>query len=124
MIPPVRDGGSGFPSVVGTRMAALPTECNWKLGVQRVYGSMSRQREGASWHARDASSRNTRSTSRCRPSDIAKAGAAITLKVRDRKGHLGTIEIGQGSLRWKPVHGKSGFKRIPWWRVADALDNL
>ena len=28
--------------------------------------------------------------------DIAKAGAAITFKVRDRDGLLGTIEIGQG----------------------------
>jgi hypothetical protein len=53
--------------------------------------------------------------------DIAKAGAAITLKVRHRGGHLGTIEIGQGSLRWKPPYGR--FKRIPWSRVADILNN-
>jgi hypothetical protein len=56
--------------------------------------------------------------------DLAKAGAAITLNVRDRSGHLGTIEIGQGSLRWKPAHGRGGFKRIPWARLADALSSL
>ena len=54
--------------------------------------------------------------------DIAKAGAAITLKVRDRSGHLGTVEIGQGSLRWKPPYGR--FKRIPWSRLADILNDL
>ena len=30
--------------------------------------------------------------------DIAKAGAAVTFKVRDRDGLLGTIEIGQGTF--------------------------
>lgn len=53
--------------------------------------------------------------------DIAKAGAAITLKVRHRGGHLGTIEIGQGSLRWKPRYGR--LKRIPWSRLADILND-
>ena len=55
--------------------------------------------------------------------DIAKAGAGITLKVRDRSRLLGTIEIGQGSLRWKPSYAHE-FKRIPWRRLADALNNL
>ncbi len=55
--------------------------------------------------------------------DLAKSGAAITLTVRDRSGHLGTIEIGQGSLRWKPYKGQS-FKRIPWGRLADILNGL
>jgi hypothetical protein len=53
--------------------------------------------------------------------DIAKAGAAITLKIRDRHGKLGTIEIGQGSLRWKGAYGQR-WKRIPWTRLADMLD--
>jgi hypothetical protein len=30
--------------------------------------------------------------------DIAKAGAAVKLRVRNRTGLLGTIEIGQGTL--------------------------
>jgi hypothetical protein len=55
--------------------------------------------------------------------DIAKAGAAITLNVRDRTGHLGTVEIGQGSIRWKASYAQR-FKRIPWSRFADALDKL
>lgn len=55
--------------------------------------------------------------------DIAKAGAAITLNVRSRGRHLGTVEIGQGSLRWKAPYSKA-FKRLPWGRVADALSKL
>jgi hypothetical protein len=55
--------------------------------------------------------------------DIAKAGAAITLKVRGRSGHIGTLEIGQGSIRWKAPYTQS-FKRIPWVKFAEALDNL
>lgn len=55
--------------------------------------------------------------------DIAKAGAAITLRVSNRNGHVGTIEIGQGSLRWRAPHA-SRFKRIPWSKFADAVDNL
>jgi hypothetical protein len=56
--------------------------------------------------------------------DIAKAGAAATLKVRDRNGLLGTIEIGQGTFGWKSAHGKKGFKRIPWSRLAEKLDAM
>ena len=55
--------------------------------------------------------------------DIAKVGAAITLNVRSRGRHLGTVEIGQGSLRWKAPYSKT-FKRLPWGRVADALSKL
>ena len=51
--------------------------------------------------------------------DIAKAGAAIKLRVRDRRGLLGTIEIGQGTFGWKGAKAKSGFKRIPWRRLAE-----
>lgn len=55
--------------------------------------------------------------------DIAKAGAAVTLRVRDRKGLLGTVEIGQGTLGWKGAKDKSGFKRIAWRKLADDFDN-
>lgn len=55
--------------------------------------------------------------------DIAKTGAAITLKVRDRSGHVGTIEIGQGSLRWKAPYSQK-FKRVRWSKLADALNDL
>jgi len=54
--------------------------------------------------------------------DLAKAGAAVTFKVRDRGVLLGTIEIGQGTFGWKSAHGKLGFKRIPWGRLAEKLD--
>jgi hypothetical protein len=51
--------------------------------------------------------------------DLAKAGAAVTLRVRDRNGLLGTIEIGQGTFGWKGAKTKSGFKRISWRRLAE-----
>jgi hypothetical protein len=54
-------------------------------------------------------------------SDIAKAGAAVTFKVHNRDGLLGTVEIGQGSFRWKGAK-KQSFKRIPWARLAADLD--
>jgi hypothetical protein len=54
--------------------------------------------------------------------NLAKAGSALTVEVRDRDELLGTIEIGQGSFRWKPAHGKLGFKRIAWERLAMALN--
>jgi hypothetical protein len=56
--------------------------------------------------------------------DIAKAGAAVTLKVRDRDELLGTIEIGQGTFGWKSARGKKGFKRIAWRKLADKLDEI
>jgi len=56
--------------------------------------------------------------------DIAKAGAALTFKVRDRDGLLGTIEIGQGTFGWKNARGKKGFKRIAWSKLADILDGI
>ncbi len=51
--------------------------------------------------------------------DLAKAGAAVTLKVRDRDKLLGTIEIGQGTFGWKGAKAKSGFKRISWRKLAE-----
>jgi hypothetical protein len=56
--------------------------------------------------------------------DIAKAGAAIKLKVRDRDGLLGTIEIGQGTFGWKSARRKKGFKRVSWRRLAEKLEDL
>jgi hypothetical protein len=56
--------------------------------------------------------------------DIAKAGAAVTFKAKDRKGLLGTIEVGQGTFGWKSAHGKRDFWRISWGRLADKLDGL
>lgn len=55
--------------------------------------------------------------------DLAKVGAAITLNIKDRTGLLGTIEVGQGSLRWRAAYTHK-FKRIPWQRLADVLDTL
>lgn len=55
--------------------------------------------------------------------DLAKAGAAVTIRVRGRAGLLGTIEIGQGSFRWKAAHGRS-FKRIWWGRLAEKLNEI
>jgi hypothetical protein len=54
--------------------------------------------------------------------DIAKAGAAVMLRVHDRGELLGTIEIGQGTFGWRSARRKSGFKRIPWRNLADRLD--
>jgi len=56
--------------------------------------------------------------------DIAKAGAAVTFKVRDRDGLLGTIEIGHGTCGWMNASGKKGFKRIAWSKLADILDDI
>lgn len=54
--------------------------------------------------------------------DIAKAGAAVKLKVRDRDGLLGTVEIGQGTFGWKGAKAKS-YKRISWRKLADDIHN-
>ena len=53
--------------------------------------------------------------------DIAKVGAAVTFKVHNRDGLLGTIQIGQGSFRWKGAR-KQKFKRIRWSKLAAQLD--
>lgn len=54
--------------------------------------------------------------------DIAKAGAAMSLRVRGRDGLLGTIEIGQGTFGWRSARQKSDIRRIPWKALADILD--
>jgi len=56
--------------------------------------------------------------------DLAKAGSAMTIEVHDRTGLRGTIQIGQGSFRWKPAHGKLGFKPIRWGTLCEALDGF
>jgi hypothetical protein len=56
--------------------------------------------------------------------DLAKAGSALMIEVRERRDLLGTIEIGQGSFRWRTARRKSGFKRIPWGRLAERLDQM
>jgi hypothetical protein len=33
--------------------------------------------------------------------DLAKAGSALTIEVREHRELLGTIQIGQGSFRWR-----------------------
>jgi hypothetical protein len=55
--------------------------------------------------------------------DIAKAGSAIRLKVHDRDELLGTIEIGQGTFGWKSARRRSGYRRLPWRKVAGLLDD-
>ena len=56
--------------------------------------------------------------------NLARAGSAMTIQVRDRGLLLGTIEIGQGSFRWMPAHGKLGLKRIRWGQLYDALNEF
>jgi len=56
--------------------------------------------------------------------DLAKAGSALTIKVHGREGLLGTIEIGQGSFRWRTARSRSGFKRIRWRRLVEKLDEI
>jgi hypothetical protein len=55
--------------------------------------------------------------------DLAKAGSALTIEVRERTELLGTIEIGQGSFRWKTARRKSG-KVIRWGKLAERLDQM
>jgi hypothetical protein len=55
-------------------------------------------------------------------SDLAKAGVAARFTVHNREGLLGTLEIGQGSFRWKGAK-KQSFKRISWSQLAAYLDS-
>ena len=54
--------------------------------------------------------------------DIAKAGAAIRLRVRGRTGVLGTVEIGQGTFGWRKGRGKRGIRRISWDELAKQME--
>lgn len=55
--------------------------------------------------------------------DLSKAGAAVTLEVRDGSTLIGTVQIGQGSFGWKVAHGRN-FKRIQWSTLASRLDEM
>jgi hypothetical protein len=54
--------------------------------------------------------------------DIAKVGAAISLTIRTAEGLVGTVQIGQGSFRWKAAN-KQRFKRIPWSDFARRMES-
>jgi hypothetical protein len=54
--------------------------------------------------------------------DLARAGSALEIAIRDRDDLLGTIRIGQGGFHWHPAHGKKGFKRIRWRNLAKDLN--
>lgn len=53
--------------------------------------------------------------------DISKLGAAVTFRVRSRGEMLGTIEIGQGGLRWSPRSGKY-FRLMRWPQFFERLE--
>lgn len=55
--------------------------------------------------------------------DITRAGSAVKLKVSDRNGTLGTVEIGQGTFGWKGTHGRR-FIRISWGQLAALLNDF
>jgi hypothetical protein len=48
-----------------------------------------------------------------RAQDLAKAGYAVSFKVKGPDGKLGTIELGQGAFMWKGA-GDHNRRRIPW----------
>ena len=52
--------------------------------------------------------------------DIAKAGAALTFKIKDASETLGTIQIGQGAFRWKGRYGQK-YRRLNWQRLFQKL---
>jgi hypothetical protein len=54
--------------------------------------------------------------------DLAKAGSAIEIAIRERDDLLGTIRIGQGGFHWHPAHRKKGFKRIRWTKLVEDLN--
>ena len=55
--------------------------------------------------------------------DLAKTAAAIKLRVRDRGGLLGTIEMGQGTFGWKGS-GAWRFRRVSWRQFAQKVELL
>ena len=54
--------------------------------------------------------------------DIAKAGAALSFKIHNRDGLLGTVEIGQGTFGWRGSKMKKGIKRLAWERFAAVMN--
>lgn len=53
--------------------------------------------------------------------DISKLGAAVEFSIRSRGEKLGTIEIGQGGLRWSPRSGKY-FRLMRWPQFFERLE--
>lgn len=53
--------------------------------------------------------------------DISKLGAAVKFRVRSRGEIVGTIEVGQGGLRWSPRNGKY-FRRMRWERFFERIE--
>jgi len=52
--------------------------------------------------------------------DLAKAGSAIEIAIRERDVLLGTIQIGQGGFRWHRRTGRrdsSGSGGASWLRI-------
>ena len=56
-----------------------------------------------------------------RAQDLAKAGCAVSFQINGSNGRLGTVEIGQGSFRWRGSHDKR-LRRISWRRFFDRLE--
>jgi len=54
--------------------------------------------------------------------DLSKAGSAIELEISYDGELLGTMQIGHGSLGWKPRKKKS-FKRIDWSTLSAYLND-
>ena len=55
--------------------------------------------------------------------ELSRAGASITLKLFERGERLGTLEIGQGSLRWYSRSAQKP-KRMNWGRFARHMDTI
>lgn len=56
-----------------------------------------------------------------RAQDLAKAGSAVRFTVEGSDGRVGTLEIGQGSLRWRGFRDQK-FRRISWGVFFDRLE--
>ena len=56
--------------------------------------------------------------------DLPRAGSALRVKIRDSDGELvGTLDIGQGSMRWHRVNGKKP-RSLTWTDFFDRADRL
>lgn len=56
--------------------------------------------------------------------DLPRAGSALRVLVRDADGVLvGTLDIGQGSLRWHRLNGKKP-RTLAWTDFFDRADRL
>lgn len=53
--------------------------------------------------------------------DLSRAGSAIDLEISCEGELLGTMQIGHGSLGWRPSRKKS-FKRIDWSTLSEYLN--